>query len=345
MNKRNIFTAVLLSAAVLAFYGCDKKTPDTSVSDTGSNNSSITQSDSSTPADQKIQNEKPPVLKKGTIVHMEKHYADDNNTLMHEEKYNDDGKILKYFDNTFSFEKDITYEYDANGNLVKETKDWFNDCNYRTVTEYDEKGLESKKTETYRDNGRPVYDHTYSYEFDGSGNPVVCNDESGKKVWERVYENGKVKKQSDFTTSTMGMYLSSETEFDADGNKVMFTKYDNNGTVTRQTGYNVHGDITSDHGFIYSSDIESDIVNEYDSNGFLIKATTKEGNDEFSSVYENDPEGNPVHETKYHNGEVSEEKNHTYEYNYDENGNVIKMTELSSGEAFFYTTYEYVYKD
>ena len=97
--------------------------------------------------------------------------------------------------------------------------------------------------------------------------------------------------------------------------------------------------------FIFSSDIEDDVVNEYDSNGFLVKTVTKEGNDEFAAEYENDSEGNPIHETIYHNGSVSEEKNHSYEYEYDENGNTIKMTELSSGKAIFYTTYEYVYKD
>ncbi len=344
MKKRKIILAAIFAAAFLTFSGCENKTPDTSVSNSGSNNSTV-QSDSSTAGEQKAQNEKPPVLKEGTLVHMKKCYADDKNTLMHEEQYNENGKILKYLDNTSSFEKDITYEYDAAGNLVKETKDWFNDCNYRTVTEYDEKGLESKKTETYRDNGRVIYDHTYSYEFDESGNPVVCNDEGGKKAWERVYENGTLKKQSDYKTSTMGMYLSAETEFDADGNKIKYTKYDNNSNVTRQTEYNSNGDITKDHGFIFSSDIEDDVVNEYDSNGFLVKTVTREGNDEFSSEYENDAEGNPIHETKYHNGSVSEENNHSYEYEYDENGNTIKMTELSSGKAIFYTTYEYVYKD
>ena len=348
MKNNKLILLAVISAAVVTFSGCTKRPANPSDSD-----SSQSQSENSSTEDKKdnndgqSKNEKPPVLKEGTVIHMEKRCANEEKTLIHEEIYNEYGKILKYTDNTFAADKEITYEYDANGNLIKETNNFFDDGKYRKITEYNENGLVLKESEIIIENDHSVFDHSYTYEYDEAGNPVICNDEKNHKAWERVYENGKLKKQTDYLVGINGYYVSSETEFDADENKSKYTKYDKDGAVTRQTEYNSSGKITTDHGDIFGSSDVSDLVNEYDSSGYLVKTTVSERGSTRVVVYENDSEGNSVHDTVYLNDSACDENRHSFDYEYDKNGNISKITEYASNskEPLYYTTYEYFYKD
>lgn len=355
MKKRRIVLAALFSAAVLALTGCGESAADSAAAEESESAAAsesesaddAESSESSEAPEKEVRTEKPEILKEGILTHLKTVYPD--GSVLREETYDENGKILRMTDNTFAFEKDITYEYDEAGNLVRETKDWNDDGYLRDVTEYDGNGNIIRKTQTIPENDHVEYDHSYTYEFDEAGNPVVCNDENNHKVWERQYTNGVISKQLDYAIDTMiGYYVSYDTDYDADGKMIKRVKYNKDGAVLHSYEYDSFGNVTAE--CTYNKDdptiVEESRNYEYDSNGSMIKADVVYADMEKHITFENDYEGNMIKQIDpYPDGSGADEYNYSYEYEYDEFGNKVKQEYYSSGTLSTTTTYEYAYKD
>lgn len=336
MKKTSIFLAVIASAAVLTLTACDEKATST----VGNADGAPAQTQSADSA-QESTNEKPPVLKEGTLIHV----LGMNMGYEYEEQYDENGKMLLYHE--AEHQKKIVYEYDANGNLVKETKDWFDDCVYKTVTDYDANGNATHVLQTLLSSDNQYhteFEHTYTYECDEAGNPILCKDEDNRKVWEREYVNGVLKKQTDYAFASRGIYVSKETEYDDNGNKVMYTKYDEKNELVIHEEYDSNGNMTKQSGRVYGNKDQGEIAFEYDNNGNMMKRSDLTSGD--SWTFEYDAEGNELCMTT-HRADGYEESNNPrrYEYKYDEFGNKIEQTCFSSDTMLSHYTYEYVYKD
>lgn len=207
---------------------------------------------------------------------------------------------------------------------------------------YDSKGKLSKVTKYTGSENQVDYWCTYSY--DGEGN-----------LLEIIFYN----------TST---YTNWEYEYDEVGNLIQETKYSSNGNYTEISyDYNTEGKVTKQFGHSESGNDSTESDNdfwyeyeyEYDSAGNLLKFIEYEGDAvDYSIEYEYDESGNILEATWCYsdssttsikleydeNGNclsiITEDddrswKNRKCEYEYDEDGNLIKCIENNNREYIF----------
>jgi len=262
---------------------------------------------------------------------------------------------------------EITYAYDANGNLISYT-----DRNGSTTTyEYNTSGLITK---VIGPDGNAFVENEYDSEGrvikqkDGSGNittfeydPVPGTLVSATTVV--TYPDGTVKTYKNLNTLPTEISVGNATikyEYDANNqlSKVIDPygkewKYErnNNGLITKaiDPAGNVYEYIYDDNGNLISVKDPNGKVTTYtyDENNNLIKITLPDGNSttiEYNAqnlpIKITDPLGNSVEYTYNNRGLVSSVKlpnGATYSYEYDELGNVVKVTDPLGRE----TTYTY----
>lgn len=227
---------------------------------------------------------------------------------------------------------DHTYEYDASGNLIKETKydplEWTEytydlDGKLLTETRYsDREGIETQYINTYDGFGNmikrehnhytdgvvnPDYSDWHEYEYDSDGRVIIrrFGDWDGlSPVFDRFEydEKGNLIKDIDTSDTNVPNYWT-EYEYDSSGNKIKEGTYDGDGNRGwwREFTYDADGNCT--------------VAKEYESDG-----TLKKGWNEF----EYDEYGNQTKRIQHDNADGSVDQ--WYEYEHDAFGNVIKET-------------------
>lgn len=183
------------------------------------------------------------------------------------------------------------YEYDENGRLIqyvyvdKATDQLW--LNIETYT-YDKNGLLTKSHSYVTSNGELMLDDTYSYSYEDSQVTVtgVCNNPTGS------YEPKKV--------------------YTLDGNGNVIKLVSNQGLIQDESGYWVDG---------ASDELEATTTFTYDEKGNLI-STEKSGGDSGTYIY-NDKNlcVKYIWTIAYDDADVTL----TYEYEYDDNGNIVKV--------------------
>lgn len=216
------------------------------------------------------------------------------------------------------------YEYDGNGNLIKESYDYNADGMPDEVYEYNSDGNITNEYYEYDADG--VIDETYKYEYDANGNEI-------KSLAD--YDNdGTPDRISTYEYDSNGNRTRRSIDKDGDGSldEVYEYKYDDNGNRLKES-YDKEADGTPDR--IYES--------EYDSNGNQIKRSSDrnaDGNPEQVNTYEYDDNGNRIKQSRDDDNDGTPEQVDTYEY--DDNGNLTKSSFVSRWGASFY---EYEYDD
>ena len=361
---KKLVTMLCVAAMIVTLSGCGGNPSDAGADVTQTPSTSEQSADSNaetTDTAEADTAERPEVLKEGIVTRKASYYhSTDGDVLGCEELYNNDGKIVKitmdevYGDNMPHYLSlpayvGVTeYEYDGNGNLIKET---WNGMTESTVKEYDANGLLIGSKHKYTDHSEYDEDRTYSYEKDAEGNPVkgyyinnlVDNsgayeyDDAGNiisgtfdarhMIYELEYANGVKTKETEYvrwagkTEDAVGHV----SEYDSNGNKIHFTDYDEDGNV------------------------RTEYQDEFDSDGKLKTHTYlvldgQQTNSGLEYVY--DAEGSCINNLVVNNGVVEDQNaDDRYEYEYDENGNVSKATRFMRGDtnALTYTVYEYLY--
>lgn len=156
-------------------------------------------------------------------------------------QYDDNGNVISKNDgNPIT----ITYEYDGNGLLTKETSTHTLYGIEESTYEYDENGLVILETFKSENRGIDGLVYTYTYEFDDSGlvkRMVINNSVDGDPtVYDFTYDdNGKITSKSE----TDGSYISkTDYTYDENGNvSKSYTKFDDGTTLNASYTYEKTG--------------------------------------------------------------------------------------------------------
>jgi len=138
--------------------------------------------------------------------------------------YDSDGKI----DGTYTYRKG--YEYDNNGNIIKEIS---YDDNYWIVDYYE--------TYEYDSNGNKIKGTQHS-ESGISGSTEYEYDSNGNKTKETRYYNGNIASIYEWEYDSNGNAIK-EAQYDGSGNIKFRYEYDSDGIITKYTSYENDGSI------------------------------------------------------------------------------------------------------
>lgn len=288
---------------------------------------------------------------------------------------------VKYYDEDGILYSEIKYEYiyDADGILTL-TKEYdgdflaFESVHSRTTYKYaDDDTYESKRTNYFRDgtktiailnenrdvlsrteyaaNGEVKYKNEYEYAFDDYGNYI-----SVKK-----YTDGVLSQEEEYTPANdtyKYTRLTKVTRYRDDGSKQVII-YDDNGNITSSTDYDKDGNglQTTTNTFVYDiigntlsrkTHVNGKLVEEYeysyyanDQTETYLSKTTEYNEDSTKTVSTFDENHNTLSIEEYgENGELTSKI--TYEYVYDENGEIVLKKSFENSELFEETEYAYV---
>ena len=237
------------------------------------------------------------------------YYYDENDNLIKEERYLQDGTLDYY----------TLYGYDENGNetsrefyLGDGTPDGI------TISEYNESGDIIKVTYTFDD-----YENIIKYEYDEYGNLIkydsLDNDGYGYVYQYEYDENGNLVKQS-YEDSTGALEIM-ENEYDENGNLIKYS-YDSLSAENHLVGYEKY----SENGRLTETWIKfsngNQLFHEYYADGVTCKRQTHIELGGTKTVKEFDESGRIVKET------LTYADNSESILEFDENENVIKKTEI-----------------
>ncbi|MBR6695630.1 MAG: protein kinase [Oscillospiraceae bacterium] len=240
---------------------------------------------------------------------------DSNGMLYCSYKYDANGNRVKedtYKGGSVYLNNNVIPEYDLNGNKAKEKylrEDGTLDYYY--TYEYDSDGNLIKES-CYFGNG--MLDHVY--EYDSNGNKIKENRYFGNGTLNDVYEydsNGnKIKESRYYSDGTLNYYLIYE--YDSDGNKIKESSYNEEGAFIYYCTYEYDLNGNKIKQSYYDSDGTLDwyLIYEYDSNGNLIKESWYNDNGVLYDVSEYDSKGNEIKESRYYSDGTLQ---YTYEYN------------------------------
>lgn len=256
----------------------------------------------------------------------------------------------RYSPDGFHIQKEC--EYDASGNLIKEIHFRHDNENFNLATgeighvesqseyEYDEAG---RLLSVYHSNGN----QQEYYEYDDAGKLIsvtLSNSHSSVKTEYKYDEAGKL-----LTTDSSS--FRTEYEYNEAGNLVKKTEYNGEGIV-QEYEYDANGnEIKCTYYQIYQGPVT--YVREYDADGNAVKEDEyRRGEDELttSNVYEYDEKGRIVRRVytfyKTMEGEAYAEpyigeEPYSYEEEYDDAGNLIKLSNYRWDSLDSYIEYEY----
>ena len=248
------------------------------------------------------------------------YFATSNNSMItYTYKYDDHCNLIEKVSEYASSFKDVTrYEYDENnmpvrmsrssgffieleyddkGNIVKQTDDYGD----ATVYTYDENGNILTEISMHKD-GETLYHVTYEYDAKGhcvkitKDSMVITNhyDESGNCVKQEIVQSNGISYYHEYEYDAMGNCTKNATYHPQWDEFVIFTfKYDESGNMTEERR-------VDEKGLDYTE------AYEYDDGGKVMKFTY----------------------TDHKNGSVSE-----MAYTYDAYGNLLKVSDIQSGET------------
>jgi hypothetical protein len=203
-------------------------------------------------------------------------------------EYDSQGNLIReiHYDVTNDqYGGNLEYEYDSQGNLIKDIN-YYNDNH--SVKEYDSMGNEIKFI-VYNEDGSIAGEREYEleYVYDSKGNLAKCYEVSSKDNKYLIYE---------YEYDNLGNMI--KKEFANNGALLYEYEYDSYGNMTKEIDYkrDGSGDVSSEDTYEY----------EYDVNGNMIKEISK-------------------HITYKSDGSTWGEHEYKYEYEYDAQGNLIKV--------------------
>lgn len=316
MKRKLVLLSIALSASMMINVGC------------GSNGAEeVKETEISVNKVQEVSEEdvvtySEPDYKEANLIKKSKYTYD--GTLMYEEEYDISGNCIRINDvrNNNSFE----YEYDEAGKISKEIE--HRNEQYTYAREYEEHGFISSEKcyDAYKD-GQLINSDAFFYEFDDAGKPISgtakrdIDGPSDIKTWDVEFDDaGHVRKKTNygFSLMTSENYIIEEHEYDENGNEIKNVKYDNDGNIK------------------YSNE------SEFDADGNIIKENINDYGDLGTIEHEYDENKNEIKQNVLNvNGEVISSIEKSYEYEYDQFGNIMKLVELQGENAVYYTEYEY----
>jgi antitoxin component YwqK of YwqJK toxin-antitoxin module len=240
-----------------------------------------------------------------TVVQYTREY-DDNNNILKETSYNEDGTSEEAYEATYYSSGEIKertnyyngvigdyYEYDENGNSLLHISYYDGEEYYRYAYEYDQNGNEIKSTCTTED-GETVT--TYEY----ASNNTLLHEVS-------YYSDGTVKE--DITYDSYGNAISDIYYGEYESDYSYENEYDYNGNLIKNTVYN-------------SDELSYYVIYDYDDNGNCILMEDYDGDSKTPyevSEWEYDKAGNMLHHSQSRDGVLYQYE----EYVYDSKGNLI----------------------
>lgn len=294
----------------------------------------------------------------GKIQSIAQYYYDENNNKVRQYSGLTDPLTINGLDDVVAGKDEdysvIKYEYDSNGNLIKETDSNNNSLAYS----YDSYGNVCKKTDkngnrfeyTYRD-GIYLAEEKVFYPLNNGKTPDVV-----KKYEQEVLEDGnygmlyKISEGDSSVTKTYTVDGEVESETDQNGNKVAY-KYDKEGKILENIIYAKDGSLIDGTKYVYNEknqlesikDVKDQLVcsYEYDDKNQLVCENYANG---VSSQYDYDLLGN-VKTALTCNAENKTLYSHEYEYTLD--GNLINDYDVLAceGKQYLYDSSGHLYKE
>ncbi|MBQ9608754.1 MAG: hypothetical protein IJV15_04820 [Lachnospiraceae bacterium] len=246
-------------------------------------------------------------LKKETVYHSD-------GSLQEITEYDKNGNEIKnsYYNDSVWFEYNHIYEFDQNGNKIKEIK-YNPDGSIQEITEYDFNGNKTKYI-PYND-GSISYSEEYEYDPHGNLTKSVTYNSDGSLSYYYTYEydNEKMVKSTQHNTDGSILYYYTY-------------EYDENDNEIKNTCFKADNSTSYMYTYTY----------EYDKNGNIIKKITSGPNGTIEEIMEYDADGNIT----YHKIDIS---NHYIKYKYDDDGDIIEYTiyNIEDDLILSYTKYEY----
>lgn len=263
-------------------------------------------------------------------------------------------RTVATYDGEENLLSEISYEYDENGNKTSFINISVAEGQPISTGEYvyDEKGyLLSEKIVLVQENSEYLYEYAYdeedrliSYKETYDGEVVVWEgyeyNERGLKSANITYDaNGNLVSTSTFAYDEANESILQNIVYDAVGNMTDYSEYsyDDNGNILFSAfcSYDLNGNVTWDSASYYEYNEVGDTILEVHS------SNSDDTNSENTYEYEYDENGNITSRKTYLNGEFTI----GYEYTYDYFGNMLTERIYGSDGTFDNTyTYEYVYE-
>jgi YD repeat-containing protein len=228
-------------------------------------------------------------------------------------KYNEKGNMIEYHLFLDKYIYKYIYKYDKNDNLIEENEyNLDGSLDSKNTYKYDDKGNLVEKNE-YDADGNLDDKDTYKYKYDDKGNLI-----------EKIHDNTDVGKYT-YKYDYKGNIIE-ENQYYSDGNLYLKSIYNDKGNMIEEDCYFSYNTYTRDN---KGNEIKND-------SGITYKAT-----------YKYNDKGNMIEMNKYYpyggcwgtkydnkgNGTSGSFSNweYTYKYEYDEQGNWIKMITYTDG--------------
>lgn len=246
----------------------------------------------------------------------EKYIYDSDGTVTSKEKYNKNQEL----------ETISSYTTDANGKQTENIYTPTGDLKGSIETSYDRYGqIESEVKKN--SNGKVTSTTTYEYYDSGILKESTKTSGKGNVLSETSYsETGVTTQKNSYSKNSNGEYCLTQSDYDANGNKITETKYNSQNEVSQTTTYQNDEKGNPIQAEIYNGNGEKsgDISYEYDSNRNVTNIKTQYTNGkskEYSYTYD---DKNRVLTESFTN---SKGETKTTSNVYDKNGNLIQQTE------------------
>ena len=298
---------------------------------------------------------------KGFPIKIQTQHSDGRQTS-YEFAYNDNGDFLKEVTIRPNYNQTKEYEYDKNGRLVKESvkssltfEGETTDSGSVTEYVYDTNGNLINETITLLNGTKTSYDYSYT-ESGKISNIVYTNKEGERKTTnEYAYDSEDRLVQHDEHRTPAGYggdtiaEITTKYAYNDNGLKSRTEKYyDNKIYAVYEYFYNTDGTLSKEERTFYDGQDET-IENFYDEHGNVIKHTYSYGIGQFkrspfiTKEYEYDDKGNMLKMTT----DQGDNYLSTITYEYDDHGNVVKRVETritaKNSKETTETEYQFVY--
>ena len=264
-------------------------------------------------------------------------------------RYSANGKALKIFDHAYDKKNNIHYykyydykeeltstteeRYNQDGNLIRKVKN-DGDQSSTILWEYDENGNEIRES-LYAPDGTIQNQHTYEYDRNGNRIRHIYSGENVDKpsMLEYVYDDDGNHIKTIHYNSDGNIIETTEYEYDANGNTQRYVDYAADGNIAYITEYE-YDDRNHTKRIRYDADGRRCFEIEYDKDGHTLRNVIygSDGTILFRTEYEYDDHGNKISYIYC----VHEQLIDHFTYQYDQKGRMIlSKCYYSSGELCY----------
>ena len=252
------------------------------------------------------------------------------------ESYNSDGSL------NISETNRIVQKYAPDGTILSNTH-YYENGDIGQIVEYiyDENG-NRKFTNLYNRN-RELIDQ-YTYDYDENGNLILYTNSSGTKYEYEYDDKGNLLSESYYGLSEK-LQTKTVYQYDDNNKQILYSEYDSPNNTYREYAYRYN----EDSNLILQCKYHRGDVLQYwtettynkDDKRTLVHQYSTSGNLSFKNVYEYDEYGNLTHIKKIDRLGSTESTN-TWEYQYDQNGNMtLKIEYDKNGNIYEKTEWQY----